>query len=68
VATLYAAGVMVGTLPPSLVELRRTSRFVRPPGLIFRPEPFPLRRKTLYGALRFAFGEIEFMINIKGLA
>ncbi len=34
----------------------------------FSPQPFPLRPKTLYGAPCFAFGEIEIMINIKGLA
>jgi len=35
---------------------------------LFVVEPFPLRPKRLYGAARFAFGEIEFMINIKGFA
>ena len=35
---------------------------------LFVVEPFPLRPKTLYGAARFALGEIEFMINIKGFA
>ena len=39
-----------------------------PPPDLFVVEPFPLRPKRLYGAARFAFGEIEFMINIKGFA
>ena len=34
----------------------------------FSPAPFPLRPKTLYGAARFAVGEVEIMIDIKGLA
>jgi len=36
---------------------------------IFSPSlPFPLGRKTLYGAARFALGEVQYMNNIKGLS
>jgi hypothetical protein len=39
-----------------------------PPLVFFAPVPFPLRPKTHYGAARFAFGEVKYVTNIKGLA
>jgi hypothetical protein len=47
--------------PPSAawgLGIRKLAHFAVAETFLFVVEPFPLRRKTLYGALGFAFGEI----------
>ena len=61
--TIYAALVMVGTIRfahlTDCVRRDDSSCLARPNPAFFTSEPFPLRPKTLYGAPRFAFGEMN---------